>query len=569
MYEWNQLPWRQLEKQVFKLQKRIYQASQRDDVRLVHRLQKLLMKSWAARCIAVRRVTQDNRGKRTAGIDGVKNLPPVKRLALVKHLVLTGKARPTRRIWIPKPGRNTQRPLGIPTIQERARQALVKLGLEPEWEAKFEPNSYGFRPGRSCHDALKTIFDVTWQKARYVLDADLTQCFDQIDHAYLLNKLQTFPTLRRQIRAWLKSGVIDAGVFSPTSAGTPQGGVISPLLANIALHGLETHIRQLFPPRIVKVEGKPLKITRPVVVRYADDFVIIHEELSTIQRCQQAVMEWLKPIGLTLNPSKTHLSHTLHRYEGNVGFDFLGFNVRQFPKSRNRTPKKNATQRLDFICLITPSKAKCKEQAHHLGEIIRSHKSASQRALIERLNPIIVGWSKYFSGVCSKRTFNKLDHILFSQLQAWAKYRHPNQSHRSINQKYWHSCGNRNWDFAVRLPKGLRTLYRHEETPIRRHSKVQTQRSPYDGDWIYWSTRMGRHPQARKNVAKLLKRQGGKCAHCGLFFRDGDRLELDHVVPTVKGGNDKITNRQLLHRHCHDVKTALDRSVPEVCMTNT
>jgi RNA-directed DNA polymerase len=569
MYEWNALPWQKLERQVFKLQKRIYQASQRDDARKVHRLQKLLMKSWAARCIAIRRVTQDNRGKRTAGVDGVKNLSPQQRLTLVNQLALTGKARPTRRIWIPKPGSETQRPLGIPTIQERARQALVKLALEPEWEAKFEPNSYGFRPGRSCHDALKTIFDATRQKERYVLDADITQCFDQINHAYLLNKLQTYPTLRRQIRAWLKSGVMDASVFSPTPAGTPQGGVLSPLLANIALHGLENHIGQLFPKRRKKIAGKSVQILKPIVIRYADDFVILHEELSTIEACQQAVVEWLKPIGLTLNPSKTRLSHTHQRYEGNVGFDFLGFTIRQYPKSKNRTKKSNHGERLDFICLITPSKEKCKQYVHSLNQIVRSHKSASQEALIERLNSIIVGWTKYYSGVCSKQTFSWLDTVLFSQLWAWAKYRHPHQSRWAIVRKYWHPFSQRQWNFAVRNLKGYRVLRRHDEMPIRRHVKIQTHRSPYDGDWVYWSTRMGRHPQVKRQVAELLKRQQGKCSHCGLFFRDGDLMELDHKVPRSKEGDEKITNRQLLHRHCHDTKTALDQTMPEVCMTNT
>lgn len=219
MVEWKNIPWRKLERVVFKLQKRIYRASQRGDVKATRRLQKTLMKSWYARCLAVRRVTQDNQGKGTAGVDGVKTLSPVARLRLVANLELGSKAKPTRRVWIPKPGTDEKRPLGIPIIYDRALQALVKLALEPEWEAQFEPNSYGFRPGRSCHDAIEAIFLAIRYKAKYVLDADISKCFDRIDHEALLKKLKTFPTMRRQVRAWLKAGVMDGKQLFPTSEG--------------------------------------------------------------------------------------------------------------------------------------------------------------------------------------------------------------------------------------------------------------------------------------------------------------------------------------------------------------
>src|SRR5919199_2957557 len=247
MVEWRHIDWQKLEKRVFKLQKRIYRASSRGDVRAVRRLQKTLMRSWSAKCLAVRRVTQDNQGKKTAGVDAIKSLSAVQRLKLVKNLKLSRKAKPTRRVWIPKPGTEEKRPLGIPTMTDRALQALVKQALEPEWEALFEPNSYGFRPGRSCHDAIGAIFISIRQKAKYVLDADIAKCFDCIDHKALLNKINTFPTIRRQVRAWLQAGVMDGKELFPTSEGTPQGGVISPLLANIALHGIENQINQIFP----------------------------------------------------------------------------------------------------------------------------------------------------------------------------------------------------------------------------------------------------------------------------------------------------------------------------------
>uniref|UniRef100_A0A1D9G731 Reverse transcriptase domain-containing protein n=1 Tax=Moorena producens (strain JHB) TaxID=1454205 RepID=A0A1D9G731_MOOP1 len=226
--EWNRVDWRKLERTVFKLQNRIYRASQRGDVRVVRKLQKTLIKSWSAKMIAVRKVTQQNKGKKTAGIDGRKALTGKKRLALVASLKIYKRPQPTRRVWIPKPGRDEKRPLGIPTIYDRALQALTKQGLEPEWEARFEPNSYGFRPGRSCHDAIVAIHNGINKKPKWVLDADISKCFDKINHDALLSKLNTYPSMRRLIKDWLKAGVMDEGTFSPTNEGTPQGGIISP-----------------------------------------------------------------------------------------------------------------------------------------------------------------------------------------------------------------------------------------------------------------------------------------------------------------------------------------------------
>ncbi len=226
--EWNKINWRKLEIIVFKLQKRIYRASSRGDSRVVRKLQKTLMKSWSAKMIAVRKVTQQNKGKKTAGIDGKKALTSKQRLTLVANLKLYKKPQPTRRVWIDKPGRNEKRPLGIPTIYDRALQALTKLALEPEWEAVFEPNSYGFRPGRSCHDAIEAIFNGINKMPKWVLDADISKCFDKINHDLLLEKLNTYPSMKRLIKNWLKAGVVDDNTFNPTDEGTPQGGIISP-----------------------------------------------------------------------------------------------------------------------------------------------------------------------------------------------------------------------------------------------------------------------------------------------------------------------------------------------------
>jgi len=271
---WEDLPWFLLEQDLFRLQKRIYQASLRGDYPSIRSLQKLLLSSRAAKLIAVRRVTQDNMGKKTAGVDGIGFVPPEHRLELADSLRLDGEAAPVRRVYIPKPGSDEQRALGIPTMHDRALQALVKLALEPEWEARFEPNSYGFRPGRSCWDVVQAIFQSICQKDKYVLDADIAKCFDRIDQEALLRKVNAGPAVTRQLRAWLKAGILDGDTFFPSESGTPQGGVVSPLLANIALHGLEDLLRQRCPCRVVKGERR----NAPILIRYADDLVVLHDK---------------------------------------------------------------------------------------------------------------------------------------------------------------------------------------------------------------------------------------------------------------------------------------------------
>jgi RNA-directed DNA polymerase len=439
MVEWKDINWRKAERLTFKLLHRIYLASERGDVKAVRKLQKTLINSWSAKCIAVPKVTQDNQGKNTAGVDGVKTLSPEQRIALVNRLKVNGKSRGALRVMIPKPGWDEKRPLGIPTINDRALQGLVKLALEPEWEALFEPNSYGFRPGRSCHDAIEAIFKQISQKAKYVLDADIAKCFDRIDHKALLSKIHTYPTLRRQIKAWLKAGVCMNGELFPTEEGTPQGGVISPLLANIALHGMEERVKQF--AETLKGSKRDNRIALSLI-RYADDFVITHEDLNVVKKCQEIMQDWLSDMGLELKPSKTKLTHTLAKLEGNVGFEFLGFQVQQHKLGLYRSAKDSRGSRLGFKTLITPSHAKVKLHLAKIGEVIDTQKNAPQAALISKLNPIIRGWSNYYSTVVSSETFSKVDHLMWQMLRAWARSR----GKGSINKdKYWrysnsHTC---------------------------------------------------------------------------------------------------------------------------------
>jgi len=576
--QWRDIGWKALEKRVYKIQKRIYKASQRGDVRTVHRLQKTLINSWSAKCLAVRRVTQDNQGKKTAGVDGIKSLSPEARLNLVNELKLGSKSKPTRRVWIPKPNTEEKRPLGIPTIKDRALQALSKMALEPEWEAKFEPNSYGFRPGRSCQDAIGAIFSGIHHKDKYVLDADISKCFDKINHQRLLEKLNTFPKLRRQVKSWLKAGVMDGNSLFPTEEGTPQGGVISPLLANIALHGMENEIKELSKSFDMKdCRGRQIakrdKQKSVSIIRYADDFVILHEDLEKIQLCKEHIEKWLQDMGLELKPSKTRIAHTLNEYRGEkAGFDFLGFHIQQFKVGKYQSgtvkdKKEGKGRPTGFKTIITPSKESQKRHYRKVADTIEKHKGQSQVILISKLNPIIRGWCNYFSSVVSQKVFSRLWHLTVWKIIKWGIGRHRNKGKKWLKTKYFHKIGNDQWTFATkREGNNPMTLYKHSETEIKRHVKVKGEASPYDGNLIYWSSRMGKHPEMPKTRAMLLKRQKGKCAHCHLFFKENDVIELDHIQPTSKGGKDGYKNLQLLHRHCHDEKTRLDGSLErEMC----
>jgi len=576
--DWNQVDWGTVEVQVFKLQKRIYRASQSGDVAKVHKLQRLLLRSWNARLLAVRRISQDNQGKHTAGIDGYKSLTPKQRLTFAENLTLNEKGRPLRRVWIPKPGRSEKRGLGIPTMEDRARQSLLKLALEPEWEAKFEPNSYGFRPGRSCHDAGKAIWDSINKKSKYVLDADIAKCFDRINHEVLLQKLNTTPAIARQVRAWLKSGMLDRGDWFPTEEGTPQGGVISPLLANIALHGLEEYIKQWAETwKGYKDEnghrlGKSTKRQTISLIRYADDFVVLHKDKSVIQQAKGLITNWLHGLGLELKESKTRICHTLKREDGKeAGFDFLGWNIRQYAVGKKHTGKNGHSKHLGFKTIIKPNKENVETHYRKIVEVLDSMRGKSQEEVIERLNPIIKGWTNYHSAVCSSKTFSKLDFMLYNKLRRWVKRRHPNKTLKWCNSRYFHRAkderadGNK-WVFSnpSDIPNspvaGTHELWKHAWTPIVYHTKVKGTKSPFDGDWRYWNSRRGEYPGTPTRVAKLLKRQKGKCTHCGLYFEGEDVLEVDHIVPKAEGGKDQYKNLQLLHRHCHHEKTAEDKS---------
>lgn len=481
---WSTLPWKRFQGDVFRLQERIAQAAKTGDRQKTHKLQRLLVDSFGARCLAVRQVAKLNRGRHTAGVDGLRSLSNEQCHRMANSLDLSPTRKPVRRVWIPKPGKLEKRPLGIPSMRDRAQQALVKIALEPEWEPIFEPNSYGFRPKRGCADAMVAVFNAISKQSggKFVLDADIKSCFDRINHGALLRKLRTILPIHRLVRSWLKAGVLDGRDLARTKAGTPQGGVISPLLANIALHGLESAITATGNHR-----------NPPLVIRYADDFVVLHAERSIVEQCRDTVAEFLKPMGLELHPSKTKIRHTQDTLdaESKPGFNFLGFYFRGIEVSTRQKAR-------GWISLITPSSESVKRHYREVSAIINQCNASDQATLIARLNPVIRGWANYYRCCCASETFGKLGHLLFRKLWRWCHRRHTRKSKSWIVWKYW--GGGSPWVFRDRETGG--SLFLHPSIHISRHTKIRGTAHAYDRDREYWAKRQSSPRRAALETAR-------------------------------------------------------------------
>ena len=420
-----------LEQQVVRMQKQIAQACQHGDRQVVHNLQQQLMESEAARLLAVRRVTEENQGRHTAGVDGVKSLTANERLAMASAIHPNywnnQPPMPVRRVWVAKPGTTERRPLAILPMIDRCKQALVKLALEPEWEVKFELHSYGFRPGRGTHDAIAAILVAIERHPTFVFDADIEGAFEHVNQSVVLEKLQTFPALRQAIHAWLTAGVLDGNTYLASETGIAQGGVLSPLLMNIALHGMETVVTDSH-------SREP-----PLLVRYADDFVVLHSDLKELQQAVRRINHWLATMGLHLHADKTRITHTLTPYQGQVGFDFLGFNIRQ-----QRRGAIHSTQ-----TIINPSKEAIHRHLAVVEQRLQQLQTAPQARVIEALNPLIVGWAAYYNGIVPAATMSQYDDLVEQRLLHWASKRHPGKARDWLMTRYWQRVGNQRRVFAT------------------------------------------------------------------------------------------------------------------------
>ena len=500
--QWDKINWREQEGQVRRLRQRIFKASQEQDWAKVRNLQKLMLRSRANTLVSVRQVTQRNTGRRTAGIDGEVALTSEARAQVavrVHQSIASWNPRAVRRVYIPKASNRAKlRPLGIPVLMDRCHQQRVRHALEPEWEARFEPRSYGFRPGRGCHDAIAVIYNACkglMARRVWALDADLAAAFDRIDHDCLLASLGSFPA-RDMIRGWLKAGVFEAGKgFAPTGEGTPQGGVISPCLLNVALHGLEEAAGVRYRTRGPRAGDT--ERGSPVAVRYADDVIVLCHSQEQAGHVKARLAEWLAPRGLAFNEDKTRIVHL------SEGFDFLGFKVRRYPNRK---------------LLIKPSQAATRRVRERLASELRTLRGANAMAVIARLNPIVRGWAAYYRGVVSSRLFGSLDHYLWHITYKWATWRHTNKPKHWITSRYFgkfNKSRNDHWVFGDR-DTGAH-LVRFSWTAIERHVPVKGAASPDDPALAsYWADRRKKvKPPPDRYSLRLLARQDGLCPLCG------------------------------------------------------
>lgn len=531
--DWHQIDWPRVNQNVRRLQARIVKATRAGRWGRVKALQRLLTHSLSGKALAVRRVTE-NQGKRTPGVDGAVWDTPEKKATAIRALRRRGyRPRPLRRVYIPK-SHGRRRPLGIPTMRDRAMQALYLLALDPIAETTGDPNSYGFRPGRSTADAIEQCFTALGRRssAEWVLEGDIKACFDRIDHAWLLANV---PTDRAILRAWLQAGFMERHVLHATEEGTPQGGVISPVLANLALDGLERLLRRHYPRDSARNRRGKVNL-----VRYADDFIITGSSRELLDaEIKPLVAAFLRERGLELSPEKTSIVHI------EDGFDFLGQNVRKYGGKM----------------LIKPAKRNVKAFLAKVRGIIKANAQTPAGHLIAQLNPVIRGWATYHRHVVSTETFRSVDRAIFQALWRWARRRHPHKGARWLRGRYFRTIGTRQWTFvgatvdAAGHPRE-RDLFYAVDVPIKRHVKIQGEANPYDPRWeAYFERRLGVQMEAtlqgRRQLLSLWKQQNGLCPRCRRPITTLTGWHSHHKVWRSHGGGDGADNRVLLHPNCH------------------
>jgi RNA-directed DNA polymerase len=522
-HAWHDISWVKVHQAVARLQARIAKAAQAGEWRKVRSLQRLLTKSTGAKALAVRRATE-NRGRKTPGVDRQTWSTPEEKWQAVNDLgIKRYKPLPLRRIYIPK-ANGEKRPLGIPTMRDRAMQALHLLALDPVAETIGDSHSYGFRRERSTADAIVQVRNVLGRGAspKWVLEGDIKGCFDNISHDWLISNVCMDKGI---LRKWLKSGFIEMGKLFPTQAGTPQGGIISPVLANLALDGLQSELTALF--RTVR-DARAAKVN---LVRYADDFIITASSKEFLENeVKPLVVEFLAARGLVLSEKKTKITHVTE------GFDFLGWNVRLFERS----------------LLVRPSKKNVKAFLDKIRSLLKSLQAVAPGTVIDQLTPIIRGWANYHRSQNTTRTFAKCDHQIWQALWRWACRRHPTKGKRWIKQRYFRCIKGRQWRFADKdkLLPGLSGYMKYV------HIKINSEANPYDPkDDAYFSKRlaqrMGRTLEGRHKLRWLWWWQEGRCPVCEQKITRKTGWHLHHIVKRSERGSDKLTNLILLHPNCH------------------
>lgn len=548
---WHSIDWNRAYAEVMKLQVRIAKATKQGRWNKVKSLQWLLTHSYYAKCLAVKRVTT-NKGKRTAGVDGILLRTVKGKYRMILSLKRRNyKPQPLRRIYIPKADGKKLRPLGIPTMRDRSMQALHTLALVPVSETLADRYSYGFRLERSTADAIERIFKAICRKAdpQWILEGDIKGCFDNISHNWLVDNVVTDKVV---LCKWLKAGYLEKAALFPTDSGTPQGGIISPLLSNFVLDGLELMLDKAFGStsnrdgRVAYHARKMVHQNGVKLCRYADDFIVTGYSKELLEvRVKPIIESFLKVRGLELSQEKTTITHSTK------GFDFLGQNVRRYVL-------RNGGSKL----LIKPSKGNIRNFLRKVREAIIEMRSYTQENVIRRLNPMIRGWANYHKHIVSTEVFKRVDHQVYNALWRWAKRRHPNKGKYWISARYFHMVGdiNRSFSCSVKDDKGkirFFVLARAQDLRIRRHKIIYPTANPFDPLFDAYfeerlSAKMHNNRDGRVMLKRLQNKQDGICPYCNepLAVR-GKKGIVRFKKARSNGGLSNLSNLILLHTKCH------------------